>query len=140
MLPEEARKQIDALQTKSNTEVDINAIKNMASSGNQSNATGNSNSSILMNYNAISSNANSFRSVKQELKQAWQSVTKTEIPKIQNSWAGQGSKTYVDSVLNFDSKINAAIDTLDLLSSTFEKASNEMQQTEINVQRYVGNL
>ena len=67
---------------------------------------------------------------KQIISDSWNEISKEYFPKLQNSWAGDAAKNYIDALVKYNVKIEALITTLDLLSSTLQKASDLIKHTD----------
>ena len=81
----------------------------------------------------------SFKKAASDVNTAWKDIIKTQIPALQSSWAGDDAKVYIDKVVACDQKVQAAIDTLNLLATTFERASSELRNTQGELIKNINN-
>ena len=95
---------------------------------------------IKYNYDEINKSVSAINTIKDDINSKWKDIRDVEIGKMQNLWTGNSAKAYADKVLSYDKKINAVIQSLDLLSSTLSKAANKLAETENEAKNYIDNM
>ena len=95
---------------------------------------------IGIKVDALNSNIKNINSSKQIIMDDWNTILNDLFPKLQNSWAGTASKSYIDATLKYKAKVEALLDSLDLLSSTLQKASDLITSTDSELANNISNM
>ena len=88
---------------------------------------------IKLDAGELNTRKTELKTATNELIKAWNDIKSNQIPAIEQSWIGTDSKAYTNKVTAQDPKLQAAFQALELLTNTFDKASNELQQTQSEV-------
>ena len=68
-----------------------------------------------------------------EIERIWNSIKTEELEQIRASWIGNDSDAYIERLLSFDVEIKKAIEAQRLLANTFQKAKNQILQTQQDI-------
>ena len=85
---------------------------------------------ISITYTQIEENISSLKKTISSLKTAWQTESKKNITRLQNSWVGEDCSAYTTKLTKMDTKVNNTISALELLCSTYEKARDMLKETQ----------
>ena len=95
---------------------------------------------LKISYEELETNIETLKKAVAELKNAWQTETKSNLTKLENSWIGSDCKEYITKLNNMDSKVNNTISALELLCSTYEQARDIVQQSQTNAINQIANI
>ena len=98
---------------------------------------GRSRGTIHFNPEMLRENQQKLKQAANEVNSIWSSIKNEQINQISSSWAGKDAEQYIQKVTNFDSKVQAAVESLELLSKTFDKAANALSDAQ---QRIKGSI
>ena len=62
-----------------------------------------------------------LRSVSEQLKTSWSSTLNSTISKLENSWAGDDAKVYIERVKSMDPQVDKVCQAIDLLAQSYQK-------------------
>ena len=96
--------------------------------------TNNNSVSISVNENSIIENKTKLKEVASDIRTKWE-VIKGITNEIRNSWVGKDAEIYTDKLNNMGPKLDKTIEALDLIANTYEKALQEINQTQNIVQK-----
>ena len=119
------------------------AAASSASGKSSSTASGKSSSTssttMKLDYTGINNMSKTIKEAKETLEKYWNDIKNTQIEKINQSWAAEEAKEYVNVVLDKGKKIESIIKVLNLLETTYEKVISQAQQTQTEVIRTISN-
>ena len=127
---------------KSSNNVSTNTSANKSSNNISTHITTNgiNDTNIIYSADELLANQNSLDAISSEIRSFWDSIKNTELVDIQNSWAGNDAKAYIDNINQLDSKIENSIKAINLLSRTFNLAASTLQETQENSIKMINNI
>ena len=124
-------KVLSSQQNKNNNDTTITTTPN-----NNSNKT----NEIKLNEEKINTFINKIEQSIDMLNSTWNNLVMTDVQKINDSWASNDAKTYVDKLMAEGDKISDIVLALKLLEETYKKVINESTATGQDVSGSVGRL
>ena len=94
---------------------------------------------INMTYSGIEEIIATLKKTINSLKSSWESESKTNITKLQNSWAGKDCEAYTSKIMKMDTKVSNTIAALELLCSTYEQTRDMMKATQSKTTSAINN-
>lgn len=95
---------------------------------------------ISITYDQLDEMISTLKSATSGLKDSWNNGTKTNVAKLQNSWVGKDCEAYTSKLTNMDKQVQNTISALELLSSTYEKARDMVQENQRSVMSGIQSL
>ena len=88
----------------------------------------------------IEGNIATLKSALSTLKSNWQGVTKTNIAKLQSSWAGDDCAAYITKVSNMNKQVSNAMNAIELLIKTYERARERVLEQQRATEQAIRNI
>ncbi len=85
---------------------------------------------IDITYSKIEENISTLKKTINSLKTSWESESKKNISRLQNSWVGADCDEYTKKLSKMDTKVSKTISALELLCSTYEQARDMLKDTQ----------
>lgn len=98
------------------------------------------NSTLKIKDDTLAELIGKINECKDLINDVWNSLKTEDIAKINNSWAANDAKTYVDKLLSEEKKINSLNSALSLLSNTYQKVMNESSATGEEVKTSINKI
>lgn len=95
---------------------------------------------IVLKHEELESRRNDLSSAANEIGKLWNDIKGKEMVKVSSVWDGADGQAYVNKINAFDPKLKASIEALQLLSNAYEKADNQLQQTQSEVTKDINLL
>lgn len=87
---------------------------------------------ISLNIEGLISSQKEIEGAVTNIQQSWQNLL-ADVKKIEESWAGPDAAVYTEKLYKMKPKMEAAVKALTTTYRTYEKAVNEIQETQNNV-------
>ena len=95
---------------------------------------------IDITYSELESNIATLKSAVNTIKTNWDGVNKTNIAKLNNSWAGDDCAAYIKKVQAMDGQVNNAVEALNLLIETYEKARDQIKEQQSKITSKIADI
>ena len=95
---------------------------------------------IDLSYEELEENISLLKSSISTLKESWNTETKSNISKLENSWAGKDCAEYTKKLSKMDKSVQNTISALELLCSTYEQARDMISQNQSTVVTAIRNI
>ena len=95
---------------------------------------------IDITYSQLEENISTLKKAIANLKDAWDSQTKQNISKLENSWVGDDCRVYTQKLTKMDTKVQKTISALELLCSTYEKARDMVKENQSSTISSINNM
>ena len=95
---------------------------------------------INISVSEIKSNITVLKSAVNTIKSNWEGVTKTNVAKLNNSWAGDDCAAYIEKVNEMDKQVNTSVDALNLLINTYQKALDQLTESQSKIASSIKNM
>ena len=95
---------------------------------------------INITYSQIEENIATLESAIKKLKDSWETETKKNLAKLNNSWIGKDCIAYTSKLTSMDKKVKNTISALELLCSTYKRARDMIQDKQIDVTNLINNI
>ena len=95
---------------------------------------------IVLKHEELEARRNDLSSAANEIGKLWNDIKGKEMVKVSSVWNGADGQAYVNKINAFDPKLKASIEALQLLSNAYEKADNQLQQTQSEVTKDINLL
>ena len=82
-------------------------------------------------YKQLEENIATLKKSIASLKNAWETETKKNLTKLDNSWVGDDCASYTSKLTNMDKKVTNTIAALELLCSTYEQARDMVKESQL---------
>lgn len=67
-------------------------------------------------------------------------IINTRIAQISQSWIGDAARMYTDKVIEYDKKVHAVCDSLNLLKDTYSKSLGDVQNMQSDVMNDINSI
>lgn len=88
---------------------------------------------IDITYSELENNIATLKAAVNTIRTNWNGVNKTNINKLSGSWAGDDCAAYIKKVQDMDGQVNNAVDALNLLIETYEKARDQISEQQSKI-------
>lgn len=95
---------------------------------------------LNISFRDLESNIATLKSALSTLKSNWQGVTKTNIAKLQSSWAGDDCAAYITKVSNMNKQVSNAMNAIELLIKTYERARDRVLEQQRTTEQVIRNI
>ena len=99
-----------------------------------------SSSSLKLNNDGITQIISSINETINSVNEEWDNIVKKDVNVINNSWASNDAKSYVDKLLTEGNKIKDVVAALKLLSNTYQKVISESENVQQDVQNSINRI
>lgn len=91
---------------------------------------------ISMNLEGLMASKTKLENTINNIQQIWQNLL-ANVTKIQESWIGPDATLYIEKVNNMKPKMDATIKVLQTTCRTYDKAINEIQETQNGIKNQI---
>ena len=95
---------------------------------------------LNITYSELEANIETIKKVVAQLKSAWETETKKNLTKLENSWVGNDCKEYITKLNRMDKKMENTIAALELLGTTYEQAKDIIKQNQSQAMSQIANI
>lgn len=95
---------------------------------------------LNITYSELEANIETIKKVVAQLKNAWETETKNNLTKLENSWVGNDCKEYITKLNKMDKKMENTIAALELLGTTYEQAKDIIKQNQAQAMNQIANI
>ena len=81
-----------------------------------------------------------LRSVSEQLKTSWSSTLNSTISKLENSWAGDDAKVYIERVKSMDPQVDKVCQAIDLLAQSYQKVLDNSRDKTLIVKEAISRV
>ena len=81
----------------------------------------------------LESNIATLKAAVKTIKTNWEGVNKTNLTKLTNSWVGDDCAAYIKKVKDMDGQVGNAVEALNLLIETYEKARDQIAEQQSKI-------